>query len=471
MPHPPRSSLVTVANRLPVAGERVEDGWTWRIAPGGLVSAVAPVMRERGGTWVGWAGVGPDVEVPTEAEGIALTPVPLDEDDIELFYEGFANATVWPLYHDVTAQPEFHRATWQAYQRVNQRYAEVAAEAAGPDAVVWVHDYHLQLVPRLLRDLRPDVRIGYFNHIPFPPYELFAQLPWRRQIVEGLLGADHLGFQRVQDANNFLRACRRAIRLPTREGAALVPDRGSTRRVTARAHPISIASHEWDALSASAEVADQVAAFREQLGGRRLLLGADRLDYTKGIEHRLTAIGELYDDGALDPDEVMVVQVASPTRERVEAYLRLRESTESLVGRINGEHSRLGAPAVHYLRTSFNRAEMLALYRLADVMLVTPLRDGMNLVAKEFVAARSDLRGVLVLSEFTGAADSLTRAVLVNPHDIAGIKEAIVRGLQMSPREQATRMRAMRREVLRHDVAAWADGFLGALDGGTGRSS
>ena len=462
-------NFVVVASRLPV--DRVEgpDGRAeWQRSPGGLVTALEPVMREAGGAWIGWSGDAGPAPGAFEADGLHLVGLSLSEAEVRNFYEGFCNATLWPLYHDVIAPPQFHRRWWEAYVTVNRRFAQAAAEQAAPGATVWVHDYQLQLVPRMLREQRDDVRIGFFNHIPFPGYEIFAQLPWRRQVVEGLLGADLLGFQRRADATNFLRACRRAVGLTTRGSTVRVREPGGSREIQAAAFPISIDAKGLAEIARRDDVRKRSAQLREALGEPGLvLLGVDRLDYTKGIVHRLRAYGELVDEGRLGPRPVLV-QVASPSRERVEAYQTLREEVEGTVGRINGQHGEVGYAPVHYLHQSFPREEMAALYLAADVMLVTPLRDGMNLVAKEYVACRNDENGTLVLSEFTGAADELAGAFGVNPHDIEGMKNAIVRAATTSPAEARRRMRAMRRRVREHDVARWAASFLDTLSGATG---
>jgi trehalose 6-phosphate synthase len=453
--------FVVVASRLPV--DRVETpdgGQEWRPSPGGLVTALEPVMREAGGAWIGWSGDAGPGPGAFEVNGLHLFGLGLSQTEVRRFYEGFCNATLWPLYHDVIATPEFHRSWWEAYVSVNRRFAEAAAEYAAPGATVWVHDYQLQLVPRLLREQRDDVRIGFFNHIPFPGYEIFAQLPWRRQVVEGLLGADLLGFQRQQDAGNFLRACRRAVHLATKGTTVRAGDRD----IQATAFPISIDASALGALARRDEVIKRSREIRDALGDPALvLLGVDRLDYTKGILHRLRAYGELVREGRLSPGAVLI-QVASPSRERVEAYRRLRDEVEVMVGRINGQYGELGYAPVDYLHHSYPREEMAALYLAANVMLVTPLRDGMNLVAKEYVACRNDESGGLVLSEFTGAADELTGAFLINPHDIQGLKEAIVQAATISPAEARRRMRSMRRRVYSHDVARWAATFLDTLN-------
>ncbi|MEN0127985.1 MAG: trehalose-6-phosphate synthase [Brevundimonas sp.] len=458
--------FVVVANRLPVDVTVDDDGGTtWTRSPGGLVTALNPVMAAASGAWVGWGGA-PDHDLePFAVDGTELIPVSLSAEDVEKFYEGFSNDTLWPLYHDVISPPTFHRHWWEAYQRVNRRFAEAAARHAAKGATVWVHDYQLQLVPKLLRELRPDVRIGYFHHIPWPPLELFIQLPWRKQVVEGLLGADLIGFQRAGDASNFVRVVRRLTGLTTRGQVITLSKHGKVdRHVRAAAFPISIDSGAFDELARSAEVQARAKQIRAELGDPDvLLLGVDRLDYTKGIRHRIKAYGELLHDGRLSATSTTLVQVASPSRENVDAYAQLRDEVEQLVGRINGDYGQVGHAPVQYLHQSFPMEEMAALYLAADVMLVTALRDGMNLVAKEYVAARSDDRGALVLSEFTGAADELTGAILVNPHDIDGMKDAITYAVHIDDREARKRMRRLRRRVLGHDVEAWSQEFLAVL--------
>ncbi|MEV5573694.1 trehalose-6-phosphate synthase [Spirillospora sp. NPDC052269] len=455
------SEFVVVANRLPVDRIVGEDGEpSWRRSPGGLVSAIAPLMRRRHGTWIGWAGA-PDERIePFTEDGMSLVPVQQTAEDVELYYEGFSNATLWPLYHDVIAPPVYDRAMWDAYVRVNERFATVTAEVAGKGAMVWIQDYQLQLVPAMLRRLRPDLRIGFFLHIPFPPLELFWQLPWRRQILEGLLGADLVGFQLPGAAQNFVRLCRRLLDARTFKQDVF----WEGRTVRARAFPISVDAEELSRLTAEPSVRRRAAEIRESFRDAKLLLGVDRLDYTKGIAQRLEAFGELFRDGELRPGEAAFIQIATPSRERVEQYQLLRDQIEQQVGHINGEHGELGTPVIHYLHTSYDRPELAALFLAADVMVVTPLRDGMNLVAKEYVACREDLHGALVLSEFAGAAAELKRAYQVNPYDIDGLKQSLLDALRDSPAEQGRRMRAMRRRVLEHDVDRWAREFLAALE-------
>jgi trehalose 6-phosphate synthase len=458
-----RRSLIVVANRLPVDENLQPDGTVvWSRSPGGLVSALHPILRERHGTWIGWSGGIDSTPYVPDTDGIRMRVVPLSEADYEHYYEGYANSTLWPLYHDAVETPAFHRRWWEAYQRVNRRFAQVTADRAERDAIVWVQDYHLQLVPAMLRELRPDLRIGFFMHIPFPPAELFMQLPRRAELLRGILGADLVGFQTAVGADNFVRLTARLLGLTASDGTIELADR----TVRARAFPISIDVAEMEALGRDPDVQMRAKKIRSDLGDpAKMILGVDRLDYTKGIEHRIKAYRELLVEGRLKVTDTVMVQVAVPSRERVAQYKVLRDKVEREVGRINGEFGRVGVPAVHYLNQSFDRADVAALYLAADVMTVTPLRDGMNLVAKEYVATRTDNGGALVLSEFTGAAAELGEAYLINPHDLDGMKETLVRAVNATPAENRARMRAMRRHVRAHDVRAWARSYLRALDG------
>ena len=457
------ADFVVVANRLPVDLENLPDGSRrWKRSPGGLVTALEPMLRSRDGAWVGWPGLA-DAEVePLVEDDLHLHPVRLSAQEVEEYYEGFSNGTLWPLYHDVVAPPAFHRHWWQTYVRVNQRFAEVVAKVAAPNATVWVQDYQLQLLPAALRELRPDLRIGFFLHIPFPPTELFMQLPWRRRIVEGLLGADLVGFHTPGGARNFRWLATHLAGASAGHGRTEVVVGGRT--VKLGAFPISIDSGNLDRLSRSAEVLERAKQIRSDLGDpERVVLGVDRLDYTKGIDVRLRAFEELLAEGRINSDDTVMVQLATPSRERVEHYQKMRADIEQAVGRINGEYARVGHPAVHYLHQSLPREELVAFFVAADVMLVTPLRDGMNLVAKEYVACRHDNGGALVLSEFAGAALELKDALLVNPHDTDGVKDALYAALTIDRDEGRRRMRAMRPQVMSHDVDRWARSFLDAL--------
>jgi len=451
--------FVVVANRLPVHRVHRDGATTWRTSPGGLVTALSPVLRQQRGIWVGWAGIPGDPPARFCHENIEHQPVGLDRSEIRDFYEGMCNRTLWPLYHDAVRHPRFRRRWWTPYVDVNRRFAQVVTDVAAEGATVWIHDFHLQLVPAMLREQRPDLRIGFFLHIPFPPQELFAQLPWRNAILEGLLGADVVGFQTTHAARNFRQLCRR-FGQGRIAGQTLI--RGG-RRIRAQAYPISIDVDFYESLAARDGVIGRARDFRQRLGDRRIMLGVDRLDYTKGIDRRLNALVDLLRAGRIRPAEWVFVQVGVPSRERVAEYRRLRSRVERLIGKINGEFSEIGKPVVEYISRSLPATELVALYLAADVLTVTPLRDGMNLVAKEYVATRRDDTGALVLSEFSGASNELRSAVLINPHDIDGIASGFQRATEMDRSEQRRRMRSMRQALRRNTVFDWSRAFLSAL--------
>ena len=439
------TELIVAANRLPVeAAPRGRGRWTR--SPGGLAAALHPTLTARGGRWIGWTGGFRSAGLPTDL-GYALTAVELEPEIVRGYYDGFSNATLWPLYHDHVRQPVYNRDWWRGYAAANHRFADAIAAEAPQEGVVWVHDYHLQLVPAMVRSRRPDLRIGFYLHIPFPAPDLFMTLPWREEVIEGITAADVIGFQTPRDADNFRRS------------AALLGVEADV-----GCFPISVDFPVWDDIARRPSVHERIAELRHQLGSpRSVILGIDRLDYTKGIEQRLTAFRELLESGRLTVPDAVLVQVAVPSRDRTAAYRNERTRVEQLVGQINGEFGQLGAPAVHYIHRGFDHEEVAALYAAADVMLVTPVRDGMNLVAKEFVASRIGHHGVLVLSEFAGAAHELHDAVLVNPYDIEGLKDAIMRAVDMPEEEVVARMSRMRRIVEGHTVHDWAESFIGEL--------
>ncbi len=464
------SDFVVVANRLPIDMERLPDGTsTWRRSPGGLVTALEPLLRKQRGAWIGWPGIVDGPEEPIVEDGLQLYPVRLSADDVAEYYEGFSNATLWPLYHDVIVKPTYHRGWWERYVDVNRRFAEATSRAAASGATVWVQDYQLQLVPKMLRTLRPDLTIGFFLHIPFPPVELFMQLPWRAEIIDGLLGADLVGFHLAGGAENFLFLSRTLAGVETSRASVGVRSKFGevklgSRTIKVGAFPISIDAAELDRHSRNRAIRRRAKEIRAELGNpRKVMLGVDRMDYTKGIDVRLKAFAELLAEGRAKRDDTVLVQLATPSRERVDSYRILRNEVEQQVGHINGEYGEVGHPVVNYLHRPVPRDELIAYFVAADVMLVTPLRDGMNLVAKEYVACRSDLGGSLVLSEFTGAAAELRQAYLTNPHDLEGVKDAIEAALEQTPEEGRRRMRSLRRQVLAHDLDRWARAFLDAL--------
>jgi trehalose 6-phosphate synthase/phosphatase len=462
---------VAVSNRLPIVlGQDSEGLPEVKRGSGGLVTALAPVLRNRGGLWIGWAGVTGEVDPSvldqaSREAGYRLHPVPLSTGEVDLYYGSFANAALWPLFHDLPGRTTYHPPAWEAYQDVNRRFAEVIAECSHPEDYVWVQDYHLLLAGRELRALGHPGKVGFFLHIPFPSLDMFLQLPWRAQILSGLLEYDLIGFQTVRDRRNFLHCVKRlvpGVRTARGTGAVVSLSYGD-REVRVGSFPISIDYQEFARQAGEWPVAEGSEWLREALGKRRIILGVDRLDYTKGIPQRLEAYRVALERYPQLRGGVVLVQVAVPSREDVPEYQQLKMEIERLVGEINGEYSEMDWIPIHYLYRSLSRDQLLTYYRAAHVALITPLRDGMNLVAKEYCAAHVDDDGVLILSDFAGAASQLHRwALTVNPHDTEGIADAIFRAVEMPQGERRYRMRRLRTSIRRNDIYNWVDGYLEA---------
>jgi trehalose 6-phosphate synthase/phosphatase len=461
-----RNRLVIVSNRLPVTVVTQDGEVRLESSSGGLATGLAGAHERRAGLWVGWPG---DTSTLTDAQAQhvrgefdrqRIVPVELSTDEVERYYEGFSNSVVWPLFHYLLDRVPLDANEWDTYYEVNRKFADAIARVYEPGDLVWVHDYQLMLVPGLLRERVPHARIGFFLHIPFPSFEVFRILPWRRQLLEGLLGADLIGFHTSAYARYCITALRHILDLEP-NGQEV---RYGGRSVRVGTFPMGIDVEQFTSLATAEPVLRDVAKIREQAGPRRILLGIDRLDYTKGIPRRLLAFERFLNAYPEWRDTVRFVQVGVPSRGGVDTYKAYRREVNELVGRINGAAGTVTDVPVHYLSRSVSPQELVALYRAADVMLVTPLRDGMNLVAKEFIAARTDEDGVLVLSEFAGAADELGEALIVNPFDIDGVADAIARALTMSAAERGARMRALSRRVHANTVHVWTEHFIRTLD-------
>lgn len=452
--------LIVVSNRLPFSRSGTGPSARWQSGAGGLVTALKPVVQKSRGTWVGWSGVAGRSTRTMEHDHVRMQSIGLTSREVNTYYHGFCNRTLWPLFHDAIRPPEFKHEHWKPYVEVNRRFARAAVRSARKGDMVWVHDYHLMLAPAMIREMNPNLRVGFFLHIPFPPEELFEWLPWRTELLEGLLGADVVGFQTHQAAQNFSRLARRYTDADGTD--ALLRFQG--RKVIVREFPISIDFDWFDRRARDPRVRREAAAIRSRIGPRRrIMLAVDRLDYTKGIDARLSAFEMLLERGHASVKNCVLIQVAAPSRESVREYEEMRELADKMVGRINGEYSQPGRVAVHYFRRTFTREQLVAYYLAADVMLVTPLRDGMNLVAKEYVAARHDMGGVLVLSEFAGAAREMRQALIVNPRDVEGVADAMRDALTIDPGDARLRMGFLRSRVRRHDVHQWAMDFLEEL--------
>ncbi|HEX7087928.1 MAG TPA: bifunctional alpha,alpha-trehalose-phosphate synthase (UDP-forming)/trehalose-phosphatase [Vicinamibacterales bacterium] len=460
-----RGRLLIVSNRLPVTARLSGGEVRLTAASGGLATGMKPWHEGSGGLWIGWPG---DVARFNQAQRAALdaqlhdrniVPVYLTAEQVDRYYNGFSNRVLWPLFHYQIDRVPNEMTGWGAYQQVNERFADVVAREYRPGDAIWVHDYQLMLLPALLRQRMPDARIGFFLHIPFPASEVFRILPRRREILRGLLGADLIGFHTFAYMRHFVAA------LLHIEGVEADIDRVRTgsREVRLGVFPMGIDAGRFARLAENREVIRAAEALRRDAGGRQVVLGVDRLDYTKGIPRRLQSVERLLTREPALRDRIRYIQVAVPSRGEVDQYQRFRREVEEIVGRINGTTGTLRSTPIHYMHRSVPPRDLVALYRAADVMLVTPLRDGMNLVAKEFVASRVDEDGVLLLSEFAGAAAELDGALSVNPYDIDGVADAIARGLAMPAAERRARMARLRRRVMEHDVHAWARSFIESL--------
>lgn len=469
-------NLVVVSNRLPFAVTRDEDGqWRVEAGSGGLVTALRPVLGHRGGRWIGWSGATaeemPDVAALFEGSerrfGYELVPVSLTVAERDGFYSGFSNQIVWPLFHDLVSLANFDPAYWQVYESVNERFAEAIARTAAPDDLVWVHDYHLMRVATALAARGARFRTAFFLHIPFPPLDGFLKLPWRFQLLRSLLDFDLVGFQTVRDLRNFVQCVRLLLPDADVEGRGAVwTVRFAGRELRIGSFPIAIDAAEFARRAETHEVAAKVADIRAAEPGRRLVLGIDRLDYTKGLPQKLEAFRRFLRRRPERRGTVTLIQVVVPSREDIRRYQEHKTLVDRLVGEINGEFSRGGWAPIHYLHRGLEGYRLYAYYRAADVALVTPLKDGMNLVSKEYCATRSDGGGALILSEFAGAAAELQRgAFLVNPFDVDGVADALEAALAMPVREQRARMRRLRRVVRERNIYRWLDTFLRAAAG------
>src|SRR2546429_3762618 len=455
------SRLVLVSNRLPFALEPAGKG-QWRVthSPGGLVSALGPVLRGRGGTWIGWPGVAGEIpDAPfskaTRGVGYSVVPVALSEAERDEFYFGYSNEVIWPLFHDLQNFCNFEPAFWQTYKAVNQRYAEAIARHCQPGDFIWVHDYHLMYVAQALRERGVRAALSFFLHIPFPPYDIFAKLPQQQRLLRALLQFDLLGFQTRRDLRNFLQCVRRVMpKAAVHTVAGLHLIRVEKREVRVGSFPIGIDFESFEKGAASQEVAQRAEQLRAAFPGCQLVLGGDRLDYSKGIPERLRALRDALERHQELRGRVVLIQNVVPSRVEIPRYHEFKDRIDRLVGDINGRFSTDTWLPVHYRFRSLNRDDLLAHYRACEIALVTPLKDGMNLVAKEYCACCVDENdGVLILSQFAGSAEQLKPgAVLVNPYDVEQVADTILKVFRMSAAERSARMKRMRRVVRNEDV-------------------
>lgn len=458
----PRTLIVS--NRLPTKVLRQDEGLTFQPSEGGLATGLGSTYRQGDNLWIGWPGLFVQEEaeenhIRAELRADNMAPVFLTEAEIRDFYEGFSNSTLWPTFHYFSEFAVYEQAHWDAYVAVNEKFCEAVLAHAGPEDTIWVHDYQLLLLPEMLRRARPEASIGFFLHIPFPSQELIRVLPWRTELLRGMLGADLIGFHTFGYMRHFLSAVTHLLGYPAQNGQIETP----TRSVRVDAFPMGIDYARYAEAAASEAAQRHAEEYREVLRDTRVILSIDRLDYTKGIAQRLRAFDLLLQRYPEWRGQVSLIMLVVPSRDQVAQYADLKVEIDELVGRINAQHRTISWNPILYFYRSLPLEELAALYKLAEVALVTPMRDGMNLVAKEYVASRLDQRGVLILSERAGAARELSDALIINPTDVGQLVEAMHEALVMPEEEQTTRMAAMQALVKRYNVFSWTRLFLNQL--------
>ncbi|MFQ5905415.1 MAG: bifunctional alpha,alpha-trehalose-phosphate synthase (UDP-forming)/trehalose-phosphatase [bacterium] len=455
-----------VANRLPVSVEKRKGSISFNHTVGGVATGLASFYKSRNSMWIGWPGIAAE-RIAGEENALRRNlisefncyPVFLNQNSIEKYYRGFSNRTIWPLFHYFTQHAIYDESLWKEYRRTNELFCNTVGEIAKPGDLVWIHDYHLMLLPRMLRERITDPSIGFFLHVPFPSSEIFRLLPQRKKILEGLLGADLIGFHTHDYANHFLSSVRRLLGYEHSCGQIMAGERV----IRVDSFPMGIDYQRFSSAAGDPDVRRQVEAYRKRLGAQKIILSIDRLDYTKGITHRLEAFNVFLARNPEYRGKVTLILVAVPSRTQVETYRLLKKDIDELVGRINGEYGTIDWAPIWYIYRSLAFPHLASLYSIADVCMVTPLRDGMNLIAKEYVATKRDGRGVLVLSEMAGAAKELGEAITVNTNNIPEIAEALKDALSMPESEQIERSRAMQDRLQRYDILRWAEDFVGKL--------
>ncbi len=457
--------VLIISNRLPVSVEKRKRGLRFEPSIGGLATSLKSFYKSYNSIWIGWPGINLErikeeeqvVEARLLSEG--CHPVFLSQRDIEDYYHGFCNNTIWPLFHYYPPYTIYSKDLWQAYERVNEVFANAVAEVAELGDIIWIHDYHLMLLPRLVRERLPRATIGFFLHIPFPSFEIFRLLPWRRQILEGLLGADLIGFHTYDYAQHFLNSVHRLLGYEDTMGQITSIDR----IIKADVFPIGIDYEEYSSYARDWRVQREISKLREKLGDCKIILSIDRLDYTKGIPQRLEAFSLFLERNPQYKEKLILFLVVVPSRTKVEAYALLKKQIDELVGAINGKYGSIGFTPIQYVYRSLPFHSLIALYNMADIALITPLRDGMNLISKEYIATRTDGKGVLILSETAGAAKELGEAIIINVNNQEEIVQALEEALVMPEEEQIERNRMMQKRLQRYNVTRWADDFIDRL--------
>jgi trehalose 6-phosphate synthase/phosphatase len=473
--------LLVVSNRLPITIEKKDGKLSLKESSGGLVSGLSSYLDSLKGSsfpsktdykWIGWPGIEIDKNEQADLQTKILTeynayPVFLNESTMENFYEGFCNNTIWPLFHYFPSYAIYEAEYWNSYNEVNEKFLEAILEILEPGDLIWIHDYHLLLLPQLIRKRKPDARIGFFLHIPFPAYEIFSLLPsqWRVKILEGLLGSDVIGFHTQDYTLYFLRCVQRILMKEHADGNITVDDR----IVKARTFPMGIDFKKFRKSFARSEVQRSMKTFKHTLKYEKIILSIDRLDYTKGILNRLQGYEIFLQNNPGWIGKIILILRLIPSRIGVKHYRKMKKQIDEFVGRINGKFGNISWAPISYQYGFLPFDPMVALYSVSDVILVTPLRDGMNLISKEYIACRIDKTGVLILSEMAGSSKELTEALIINPNNKEEIAQAISAALAMPIREQIRRIKIMQLHLKNFDVVKWADDFIGQLISAEGK--
>lgn len=458
------SKTIIVSNRLPISLQHKHGKFEFKPSAGGLATGLGSIYKEGENIWIGWPGN--DVEdgeqrqeVEVELKKLKMAPVFLTKKDVELYYEGFSNETIWPAFHYFTQHINYEDDYWDAYWQVNKKFCDAILAKAHDEDTIWVHDYQLLLLPMMLREKLPNATIAFFQHIPFPSYEIIRMLPWRKQLLEGMVGADLIGFHTYDDMRHFLSAVGRILGQSNESGFI----QADNRLINVDAFPMGIDYEKFEKAALSTKTKNHVKKFKKTLGDQKLLITIDRLDYSKGIPKRIKVFEKLLDENPQYRGKVSMIMVVVPSRDQVQSYQTLKEEIDTLVGHINSKFSTLNWVPIHYFYRSFPFNELSAFYSMSDIALVTPLRDGMNLVCKEFVASKFDKKGVLILSEMAGASKELVDAILVNPNDQEAVTSAIVEALSMGEEEQKLRISSMQASLKKYDIFQWVKVFMDRL--------
>lgn len=462
------SRLLVVSNRLPVSIEQRKNSFNIKPSVGGLATGLGSFYKSYDSSWLGWCGITSDNLSKNKINDIEIKlkndysniPLFLTENEVNKYYYGFCNRTIWPLFHCFTQYVIYDEKQWECYKKVNKKFCDAIIKMAEPGDNIWINDYHLMLLPTMLRKELPNARISFFLHIPFPPFEIFHLIPWRKEILEGLLGADLIGFHIYDYVHNFLDSVYNILGYDHTLGEIINNDR----ILKVDSFPMGIDYERYANAIELKEVRRNMAQIRRRMGKYKLILSVDRLDYTKGIPQRLEAFEQFLEKYPEYQGKVSLIQVSAPSRTKVYYYQQLKKEVDELVGRINGKYRTFDWNPIWYFYRSFTLENMAALYNMADIALVTPIKDGMNLIAKEFVATKSNDKGVLILSEMAGAAKEMSEAIIVNPNNTNEVIEAIHQAIEMNEDEQIKRNKQMHFRLKRYNVRRWAEDFISSLD-------